>query len=146
MDTLRKAFSLPVGFSDHTQGIAVTLAAVARGASLIEKHFTLDRDMQGPDHQASIEPAELQALVKGTREIEMALGKSSKMPSQSELENRVIARKSIVASRKINTGERFSEENMTCKRPGEGISPMFYWEICGLMARSIIEKDDFIKL
>ncbi|ALG67633.1 N-acetylneuraminate synthase [Beggiatoa leptomitoformis] len=127
MDTLQAAFGLPVGLSDHTEGIVIPLAAVARGACVIEKHFTLDRQLPGPDHRASLEPAELKAMVQGIRQIEQAFGHSIKKPSVSEQANREIARKSLTATRNIKQGEAFTTENLTIKRPGTGISPLFYW-------------------
>ncbi len=134
MATLRLAFGLPVGYSDHTEGIAIPVAAVALGASVIEKHFTLDRNLPGPDHKASLEPAELAALVTAIRQVEQALGNGIKIPSASELKNKPIARKSLVASRSIRAGEVFSEENLTSKRPGNGVSPMDYWAYLGKAA------------
>ena len=134
MDTLRTAFLLPVGYSDHTPGIAVAIGAAARGARIIEKHFTLDRSLPGPDHRASLEPGELAEMVRGIREVEMALGSGLKLPGGSELKNRVVARKSLVASRFINKGEPFNEENITIKRPGSGLSPLYYWEWLGKFA------------
>ncbi|EIJ40972.1 N-acetylneuraminate synthase [Beggiatoa alba B18LD] len=127
MDTLQAAFGLPVGLSDHTEGIAIPLAAVARGACVIEKHFTLDRHLAGPDHRASLEPAELKAMVQGIRQIEQAFGHSIKKPSAMEQANRDVARKSLTAARAIKRGEAFTAENLTVKRPGTGVSPLFYW-------------------
>src|SRR5258706_9226844 len=124
MDTLRAAFGLPVGYSDHTDGIAVAVAAVARGAVLIEKHFTLDRALPGPDHKASLEPPASAEMVRAIRAVERALGSPRKAPSPSELKNLPIARKSLVAARKIRKGEPFTVENLTAKRPGDGVSPM----------------------
>lgn len=128
MDTMAGAFGLRVGYSDHTPGIAVAIAAAARGAAVVEKHFTLDKNLPGPDHQASLEPEELKAMIRSIREVEAALGTPGKYPAPSELKNREIARKSLVAARPIRKGERFSEENLTGKRPGTGISPLHYWE------------------
>jgi N-acetylneuraminate synthase len=127
MSKLHSYFCLPVGYSDHTQGIEVGFAAVALGASIIEKHFTLDKSRAGPDHKASLEPKELQDLVSGIRKVEVALGNPKKMPTPSELKNRPVVRKSLVASRDIKKGERFNEENIEAKRPGTGVSPMQYW-------------------
>ena len=131
MDTMATAFGLPVGYSDHTLGIDVSLAAVARGAVVIEKHFTLDRTLPGPDHKASLEPAELRQLVSGIRTIELALGSPLKVPASAELLNRTIARRSLVATRHIRKGERFTTDMMTAKRPGDGISPMEAWSLIG---------------
>lgn len=144
MDTLTSAFGLPVGYSDHTPGIHVAIAAVARGARVIEKHFTTDRGLPGPDHRASIEPAELQALVRQIREIESALGQGLKVPTASEVMNRTAARKSIVARRAILKGEVFSEENIACKRPGDGISAAEYYEVLGRRSPSDFNEDDLI--
>lgn len=128
MDTLAQAFRLPVGYSDHSVGIHVSLAAVARGAQVIEKHFTIDRDLPGPDHKASLDPLELIQLVRQIRDIEQALGDGIKRPTASEWKNRDIARKSLVAATQIEAGEVFSEDNLTCKRPGTGRSPFAYWQ------------------
>src|SRR6185295_19610587 len=134
MCSLREAFQLPVGYSDHTAGIEIPIAAVALGATVIEKHFTLDRNLPGPDHQASLEPAELKAMVLAIRNIEQALGDGIKRPSPSELKNKPIARKSLVAARDIRAGERFSASNLDTKRPGTGISPMRWDEVIGRAA------------
>ena len=134
MDTLSKAFELPVGYSDHTQGIAVPIAAVARGATLIEKHFTLDKNMEGPDHRASLDPIELKSMVEGIRQVEQALGHGRKGPSPSEVANKQIARKSIVAAIEIKKGEKLSEDSMAIKRPGTGMSPTLYWSLLGKVA------------
>lgn len=142
MDTLRSAFGLPIGYSDHTQGIAVSLAAAARGAVVIEKHFTLDRELPGPDHLASLEPADLKLMVDSIRQIELALGSSRKVPSAGEAENKPVARKSLVAAKSIHKGEIFTEENLTVKRPGEGISPMLYWELLGNPASQDYQPDE----
>jgi sialic acid synthase SpsE len=128
ISTLSKAFRLRVGYSDHTPGIHVSIAAVAVGAKVIEKHFTLDRNLPGPDHLASLEPEELHNLVVRIRDIECALGDGIKRPTQTEWKNRGVARKSLVAAATINPGDVFSEANLTCKRPGTGLSPFFYWE------------------
>jgi N-acetylneuraminate synthase len=128
MDTLREAFGLPVGLSDHTRGIAVPIAAVARGATLIEKHFTLDRSLPGPDHEASLEPDELRRMVRGIRDAETALGTTRKAPADPEWKNRTVARKSLVAVQSIEEGESFTPSNLGAKRPGDGLSPMRYWE------------------
>ncbi|WP_435184116.1 N-acetylneuraminate synthase [Cylindrospermopsis raciborskii G7] len=142
MDTLASAFGLAVGYSDHTPGIHVSLAAVARGARIIEKHFTSDRTLPGPDHQASLEPQELNQLVQQIREIEQALGDGIKRPTASEWKNREVARKSLVASRAIKASEVFTEENLTCKRPGTGVSPFSYWETIEQVATRSYDMDE----
>jgi N-acetylneuraminate synthase len=128
MDTLRAVFDLPVGYSDHTIGITVALAAVAHGATVIEKHFTLDRSQPGPDHQASLEPDELRRMIAGIREIEEALGSAHKGPTPAEHATRAVARKCLVASRPIRRGERFTAANIETKRAEAGITAMRYWE------------------
>lgn len=144
MDTLRAAFGLPTGFSDHTPGIAAPLAAVARGASIIEKHFTLDRNLPGPDHVASVDPAELTAMVVGIRQVEAALGSAHKGPSAVEWGNRDIARRSLVAARDVSAGERWTTENLTSKRPGGGMSPLRYWEMLGKQAARDYRADEML--
>ncbi|WP_187647909.1 N-acetylneuraminate synthase [Nitrosophilus labii] len=144
MQTIACAFDVKVGYSDHTLGIEVPIAAVAMGGEVIEKHFTLDKNLPGPDHKASLEPDELKAMVAAIRNIEKALGNSIKKPSKSESKNKEIARKSIVARRNIKKGEIFSEENLTVKRPGSGISPMRWNEIIGKVAQRDYDKDDLI--
>lgn len=144
MQTIRAAFGVKVGYSDHTQGIEVPIAAVAMGACVIEKHFTLDCTMEGPDHKASLEPKELKAMVQAIRHINQALGDGIKRLSKSEAKNIAIARKSIVASRQIKIGELFSEHNITIKRPGNGISPMRWDEVMGQAAQRSYEVDDLI--
>jgi N-acetylneuraminate synthase len=146
MDVLHTAFGLPVGLSDHTPGIAVSIAAAARGASVIEKHFTLDRELPGPDHQASLEPEELEMLVRSIRQVETALGTSWKHPTPAEWKNRVIARKSLVAACDITQGAVFGAENITAKRPGNGISPINYWEVIGRKAPKNFTRDELIEL
>jgi N,N'-diacetyllegionaminate synthase len=146
MITIRDELGVGVGYSDHTLGIEVSIAAVALGAKVIEKHFTLDRNMSGPDHSASLEPDEFKAMVKAIRNIEKALGDGVKHPSPSEMKNMPIARKSIVAERKIKKGETFSEENLTAKRPGVGISPMNWDKVIGKVANKNYEEDDLIEL
>lgn len=131
MDTLASAFGLPVGFSDHTPGIAVAIAAAARGAVVIEKHLTLDRKLDGPDHNASLEPVEFTAMVAGIRQVETAVGDGVKAPTLTERKNIPIARKSLVAANAIASGEPFTTENLTVKRPGSGISPFDYWDVLG---------------
>lgn len=145
MDTLAAAFGLPVGYSDHTEGLAVPIAAVARGAVIIEKHFTLDRSLPGPDHKASLEPAELKQLVAEIRIIEQALGTGRKHPAQSERKNMAVARKSLVAECPIMIGEPFAAENITIKRPGDGLSPMHYWELLGQRAGKNYGVDEVIE-
>lgn len=142
MSTLKLAFDLPVGYSDHTEGIAIPVAAVALGATVIEKHFTLDRNLPGPDHKASLEPGELAAMVTAIRQVEQALGDGIKIPSASELKNKPIARKSLVASRAIRAGQTFSEENLTSKRPGNGVSPMEYWAYLEKLAERDYGEDE----
>lgn len=147
MDALRKEFGVAVGYSDHTQGIEVPVAAVALGASVIEKHFTLDRSLPGPDHRASLEPEELKAMVSAIRNIEKAVsGDGSKHVSESEKKNIAVARKSIVAARDIRCGEVFTEENLTAKRPGNGISPMRWEEVLGQQAKRAFNEDEQIEL
>jgi len=146
MLTIAEAFGVRVGYSDHTLGIEVPIAAVALGASIIEKHFTLDKNMIGPDHKASLEPAELKGMVKAIRNIEKTLGGRIKKPSPSELKNKPIARKSIVAARCIQRGEIFTEENLTVKRPGTGISPMRWDEVVGKKASRNFNEDEIICL
>ncbi len=142
MGTIASAFGIRTGYSDHTRGIEVPIAAVAMGASVIEKHFTLDRTMEGPDHKASLEPDELCAMVAAIRNIEKALGEGIKKPSPSEAKNMAVARKSIVAARPIRAGEVFTSENIAIKRPGTGISPMRYDEIVGERAARDYEEDE----
>ena len=147
MDALRKEFGVEVGYSDHTKGIEVPIAAVALGASVIEKHFTLDRNMEGPDHKASLEPDELKDMVSAIRNIEKAVGDDgTKHVSESERKNITIARKSIVAACDIKKGEVFTEENLTVKRPGNGISPMRWEEVIGTKAIRNFSEDDLIEL
>jgi N,N'-diacetyllegionaminate synthase len=147
MDALRKEFGVEVGYSDHTKGIEVPISAVALGATVIEKHFTLDRNMEGPDHKASLEPDELKAMVSAIRNIEKAVGgDGTKHVSESERKNIVIARKSIVAACDIKCGEIFTEQNLTVKRPGNGISPMKWEEIVGMTAKRNFTEDELIEL
>ena len=145
MVSLRDKFQIKVGYSDHTPGIEVPIAATALGAEIIEKHFTLDRTLPGPDHAASLEPKELKNMVSSIRNIQSALGNGVKIPSKSELKNISIARKSIVAKFKIKKGEIFSESNLTIKRPGTGISPMDWDEIIGQKSNENYNEDDLIK-
>ena len=144
MNMLSNVFHVPVGLSDHSIGIEVPIAAVALGAAVIEKHFTLDRNMYGPDHKASIEPKELQQMVKSIRNIEVALGDGRKICSSLEQKNKIVARKSIVAKRDIDKDEIFTEENITTKRPGNGISPMEWFEVLGTRAIRDFGEDEVI--
>uniref|UniRef100_UPI004048E53F N-acetylneuraminate synthase n=1 Tax=Orrella sp. TaxID=1921583 RepID=UPI004048E53F len=146
MSSIRDAFDVAVGYSDHTLGIEVPISAVALGATVIEKHLTLDRDLTGPDHRASLEPGEFAEMVRCIRNIEMALGSRIKHASPSELKNRSIVRKSLVAKRAIRTGETFSRDNVTAKRPGNGISPMRWDEVINRYARRDFAIDDLIEL
>jgi N-acetylneuraminate synthase len=135
MDTLKAAFGLSVGLSDHSAGIAVPIAAVARGAVMIEKHLTLDRRLPGPDHAASLEPDEMRAMVDGIRAVEAALGEPAKQPAPGEIENLTVARKSLVAARPIAAGKLLEPADIAVKRPGDGMSPLAYWELLGTVAR-----------
>lgn len=146
MLSIRDAFGVAVGYSDHTAGIEVAIAAVALGATVIEKHFTLDRRLPGPDHRASLEPEELAALVAAVRNIEQALGDGIKRRTDSEGKNASIARKSIVAARSIRAGEAFSDVNLTVKRPGTGVSPMRWDEVIGRPSERDFAADDLIEL
>lgn len=146
IDTIRKKTGKETGYSDHTQGIEVPIAAVAMGARVIEKHFTLDKNMEGPDHKASLNPDELKAMVMAIRNIEKALGDGKKEVTASETANKAVARKSIVASRNISKGETFSPENMTTKRPGNGISPMQWYSVVGSIAKRDFQEDELIEL
>jgi N-acetylneuraminate synthase len=146
MTTLAEEFGLPVGYSDHTAGIAVPIAAAALGATVIEKHFTLDRAMEGPDHRASLEPADLARMVSAVREVEQALGSPVKAPTGGEAENARVVRKSIAAAQAIRAGDIFTEDNLTTKRPGTGISPMRWDEILGRPAPRDFREDELIEL
>ena len=146
MLTIEKECGCAVGYSDHTQGIEVPIAAVAMGATVIEKHFTLDRNMDGPDHKASLEPDELKAMVSAIRNVEKAMGDGNKVPSPSEMANIAVARKSIIAAKDIRAGEIFSEENLTTKRPGTGINPMRWNEVLGQKAKRDFAEDELIEL
>ena len=146
MQSIHTAFDVAVGYSDHTEGIEIAIAAVAMGASVIEKHFTLDRTFPGPDHQASLEPAELKAMVTAIRNIEIALGDGIKRLTPSEARNKPVARKSLVASRAITGGEVFTAENLTVKRPGTGISPMRWDEVLGKTAQRDFLADELIEV
>lgn len=143
---MHKHFNVEVGYSDHTKGIEVPIAAVALGATVIEKHITLNCKMEGPDHKASIEPAEFSAMVSSIRHIEEALGDGMKTVSLSERKNLIIARKSIVARRRIKAGELFSEENLTVKRPGNGICPMRWYDVIGLISKRDFSEDELIEI
>ena len=146
IQTIRDAFNVRVGYSDHTKGIEVPMAAVAMGAAVIEKHFTLDRNLEGPDHKASLEPNELKAMVSAIRNIEAAIGSGEKKPVKSEIKNLAVVRKSIIAKRRIAKGELFTEENLTVKRPGNGISPMRWFELIGQTALRDFEEDELIEI
>ena len=146
MKTLYDELGVEAGYSDHTLGIEIPVAAVAMGAKIIEKHFTLDKTMDGPDHKASLEPHELQDMVRAIRNVEMALGTGIKQPSVSEQKNITIARKSIVAKCRIEKGEIFTEENLTAKRPGIGISPMKWNDIIGTIAQRSYNEDELIEV
>jgi N,N'-diacetyllegionaminate synthase len=144
MNTIGNTFECKYGYSDHTLGIEVDIAAVALGASCIEKHFTLDKNMNGPDHKASLEPDELVSMVRSIRNIEKALGNNIKKPSKSEMTNMEVVRKSIVASQNIVKNEILDEKNITIKRPGNGISPMRWDELIGTRATKDYKEDDLI--
>ena len=144
MDDLAARFGLPVGFSDHSRGLHISVAAAARGAGMIEKHFTLDRGLPGPAHAASLEPGELAELAIQLREVAAALGDGHKRPVAEETANAAVARRSLVAARPIRRGEPFSADNLTCKRPAGGLSPMRYWDLLGQPAPQDYEADDLI--
>lgn len=146
MLTIKDELGVEVGYSDHTKGIEVAIAAVALGATMIEKHFTLDRTMDGPDHKSSLEPTELMNMVRSIRNIELSIGNGVKAPTSAEKEIMEVARKSIIASKSIKAGETFSEDNLTTKRPGSGISPMKWFEVIGKTAKSDFEEDDLIEI
>jgi N,N'-diacetyllegionaminate synthase len=146
MNSIRDAFGVAVGYSDHTAGIEVSIAAVTLGATVIEKHFTIDRNLPGPDHKASLEPKELANMIKAIRNIEVALGSQVKFPSESEIDNKPVARKSLIAACKIKTGELFTEKNMTVKRPGTGLSPMLWDDVVGKKATCDFDVDELISL
>jgi N-acetylneuraminate synthase len=145
LQTLKHSFGLRTGYSDHTKGITIPIAAVAMGAEIIEKHITLSRELPGPDHQASLEPNELKAMVRGIREVEQAMGDGVKRLMSSEVKNKPIARKSLVANAVIKAGERFSSENLCIKRPGQGVDPMCYWDYLGKTAKRDYQADDLIE-
>lgn len=144
MDEMRTTFQVPIGFSDHSEGITTPIGAAAMGATVIEKHFTLDKKMEGPDHVASLNPEELKAMVQGIREIEKALGDGVKEPTEIELQNRQPARKSLVAKKAIQVGEMFSHTNLTVKRPGNGIAPSQYWSYIGKTTTKNYAEDAMI--
>jgi N,N'-diacetyllegionaminate synthase len=146
ISTLRNTFKLKTGYSDHTPGIEAAIAAVALGADVIEKHFTLDKKMQGPDHAASLEPDELKSMVRAIRNIEISLGTGVKKPGIREIANAKVVRKSIVAGKEIKMGQKFSEENITTKRPGTGISPMAWESVIGKRAKKQFSRDELIRL
>jgi len=144
MDTIASAFKLAIGYSDHSAGINIPIAAVARGAKVIEKHFTLDKNMEGPDHKASLEPDELEAMIRGIRDVELALGDGLKGPMPSEVKNKSVARKSLVAEQAITKGTVFSANNLAIKRPGTGQNPIDYWSLLGCEAKHNYQLGDLI--
>ena len=144
VETFKNTFKVPVGFSDHTEDFVAAMAAVSLGACVIEKHITLDTSMEGPDHKASMDPQQFKQYVELIRETEKVLGNGVKKPTAVELQNRVFARKSIVAKQPIRAGERFSEQNIDMKRPGNGMSPLNYWDILGKIAKRDFKKDEMI--
>jgi len=146
MKTMELAFGCPVGFSDHTPGIGASPWAVASGASIIEKHFTLDRNMEGPDHRASIEPNEFKELVRTIRNVEAALGDGIKRPMSSELPNKTRMQKSLVATRSIAVGETIQKADLTCKRPGNGLRPKWFERVAGRKAAKQIQKEETLEL
>ncbi|MBY3619232.1 N-acetylneuraminate synthase [Acinetobacter sp. CUI P1] len=145
IETIQRAFGLSTGYSDHTEGLAVTIAAVALGASIIEKHFTHDKQAEGPDHKASLSPEELQLLVQSIRQVEAARGNGIKIPAESEMKNISIARKSIVAHKKLKQGEQLTADNIAVKRPGGGISPFEYWSMLETAAVKDFEEGELLK-
>ena len=145
METMKDRFSMDIGYSDHTLGIEISLVAVGMGAKIIEKHFTLDKNMEGPDHKASLNPEELKALVEGIRRIEIALGDGVKSPTPAERDNMLVARRSIVAKKAIEKGDVFSKDNLTIKRPGIGISPMEWYNVIGKISNRDYEEDEIIE-
>lgn len=144
MVTLKNAFKLATGYSDHSAGIQIPIGAVAMGACVIEKHFTLDKNMEGPDHKASLDPAELESMVTSIRIIERAMGSGVKYPTMSEVKNKAVARKSLVASKDIAKGEKLTSDNVTSKRPGNGLSPIYFWEIEGKQTERSYNCGDII--
>lgn len=145
MDTIANTFKLNTGYSDHSRGITIPIAAAAKGARIIEKHFTLDRNLDGPDHKASLEPNELKSMVDAIRDVEMALGDGVKKPTVSEVKNKAIARKSLVAARNIKTGQVITGDDLAIKRPGDGRSPFDYWQVIDSVATCDVLEDDLIK-
>lgn len=145
MSVMSQSFNLPIGYSDHTVGIAIPLAATALGAVIIEKHFTLDKTLPGPDHKASIDPNELIRMVEGIRQVEKAIGTGLKAPTRSESKNAAIARKSLVAAENIEQGSLFTKDNLCVKRPGTGLKPIKYWSILGKTATRSYSKDEVIE-
>lgn len=145
MATMREAFGLHVGFSDHSVGIHIAVAAVALGANVIEKHFTLDRSLPGPDHRASLEPGELAAMIEAIRDVDRALGDGQKIPAPEELANRSVARRSLVVTKPVRRGERFSVQNLGVKRPGDGIPPMEFWSYIDRIATRDYEPDEALE-
>ena len=145
MQTMLDSFGLPVGYSDHTEGIVVSIAAAALGAKVLEKHFTLDKRLAGPDHQASLEPLEFSQLVKAVRVVELSLGKSFKEAQPSEIANIDVSRRSIVAAKEILSGDIFTKENLSVKRAGNGINPMEYWEILAKQSSQSYKMDELIR-
>ncbi len=146
MQTIKEEIGVSVGYSDHTQGIEAAVAAAALGAEMIEKHFTLDKNMEGPDHKASLEPDELAEMIRAVRHIEQAMGDGKKKPSASEKKNMAVARKSIVAACGVKAGETFTEDNLTAKRPGTGLSPMLWNQVIGRQAKRDFTADEMIEL
>jgi sialic acid synthase SpsE len=146
MLSIQSALDVAIGYSDHTEGIEISIAAVACGATVIEKHFTIDKSLPGPDHKASLEPSELKSLVSAIRNIEVAMGDGIKRLTSSEVKNKMVARKSIVANRSIKQGEILNSANITCKRPGTGISPMNWDNVIGRSAIRDFEVDEMIEL
>lgn len=144
INEMKQIFQLPIGLSDHSEGTCIPIAAVSMGATVIEKHFTLDKKMEGPDHIASLDPDELKTMIKDIRKVEQALGNGIKIPTYIELQNRIPARKSLVAKKDINAGEVFSISNLTVKRPGNGIEPSKYWSYLGKVATKSYEEDELI--
>ncbi|EMT45876.1 N-acetylneuraminate synthase [Anoxybacillus flavithermus] len=145
MDDMREEFHLPVGLSDHTEGIVIPIAAVAKGATIVEKHFTLDKTLPGPDHKASLNPNELKEMVQFIRIVETALGAKRKQPTRTEVKNKGVARKSLVAAQAIRKGEKFTFNNLTVKRPGTGIEPYYYWDYINKIAKRDYEEDEVIE-
>ena len=144
MDSIHSTFGLPVGYSDHSEGITVSIAAAARGAYLIEKHFTLDKKMAGPDHSASLDPEELKQMIEGIRNIELCLGDGIKRAAPSEIKNKTAARKSLTAAREIKKGSKFTINDIAIKRPGNGLSPYKLWQIVGKVSNHSYKPGDLI--